>query len=50
VRGQRPGVSKLRWQRGVLVGDFEAALEVVWPQLTLVSPEQARELWEWMNA
>jgi hypothetical protein len=50
VRGQRQGVSKLRWQRGVLVGDFEAALEVVWPQLTLVSLEEARELREWANA
>jgi hypothetical protein len=34
----------------VLVGDFEAALEVVWPQLTLVSLEEARELREWANA
>jgi hypothetical protein len=50
VRRQRQGVSKLRWQRGVLVGDFEAALEVVWPQLTLVSLEEARELREWANA
>jgi hypothetical protein len=50
VRGQRPGVRKLRWERGMLVGDFEAALEVVWPQLTFVSLEQARELREWVTA
>jgi hypothetical protein len=49
VSGQRRGVRKLRWERGVLVGDFEAALEAVWAQLTMVSLEQARELREWVN-
>ena len=50
MRGRRRGVSKLRWQSGVLVGDFEAALEVVWPQLTFVSLDEARELQEWVTA
>jgi hypothetical protein len=50
VSGRRSGVSKLRWERGALVGDFEAALEVVWPQLTFVSLDQARELREWVTA
>jgi hypothetical protein len=49
VTDLRPSVSKLRWERGVLVGDFEAALEVVWPQLTFVSLDRARELREWVT-